>query len=239
MALAEHGRSGDVGGLGLVDGQPHRPLVGDIAEPPMAIDDSRRRRFLHDRPRRTGDDVPGLDPVDIGRDLDDAVRIMADEVGGDDVAHDKLGLGRRRSRRLEQGLADFDQPLGERFSALFPSLVDFAPIIASSRTACMSSSHRDATFDEASGGCSNAEQRLRSSRKQRLCEPRRQTRTSAVEMPGHCQRRSLFINLGRSPLLLRNWEGIGTRANAKRSRRGRSGVERSQREPGGRRTSHP
>ena len=123
MALAEHRRRGDIGGLGLVDGQPHRPLVGDIAEPPMPVDDGRRRRFLHDRPGRPGDDVPGLDPVDIGRDLDDAVQIMADEVGADDVAHDQLGLGGRRPRRFEQSLADFSQPLGRNFRHRFLPIV--------------------------------------------------------------------------------------------------------------------
>ena len=37
------------------------------------------------------------------------MRIVADEVGADDMAHDQLRLGRRRSRRLEQSLADLDQ----------------------------------------------------------------------------------------------------------------------------------
>jgi hypothetical protein len=36
---------------------------------------------------------------------------MADKIGADDMAHDQLGLGARRARRLKQGLADFEQPL--------------------------------------------------------------------------------------------------------------------------------
>ena len=107
MALAKDGGGGDVAFLGLFDRQPHRPLVGDIAEAPMTVHDRRGRRFLDDDPRRAGDDMAGLDAVDIGRDLDDPMRIVPDEIGADDMAHDERRLVLRRPRRDKQRAADF------------------------------------------------------------------------------------------------------------------------------------
>jgi hypothetical protein len=48
-----------------------------------------------------------LDAVDIGRNLDNAVRIMADQVGADDMAHDLRRFVLWRSRRDKQRAADF------------------------------------------------------------------------------------------------------------------------------------
>src|SRR3954454_3769453 len=53
--------------------------------------------------------MASLDPIDIGRDLNDPVRIMSDEVGADDMAHDQRRFVLRRSRRDEQRAADFLQ----------------------------------------------------------------------------------------------------------------------------------
>ncbi len=112
MALAEHRGRRDIGGFGLLDRQLHRPLVDDVAEAPMAVDDRRGRRFLDDLPRRARDDVPDLDALDIGRDLDHPVRVVAGEVGGNDMPHDGLGLLGRRPRRDEQCPSDFAQAFG-------------------------------------------------------------------------------------------------------------------------------
>ena len=106
MALAKHRRGRDIALLGLLDRQPHRPLVDDIAKPPMAVDDGRRRQFLDDDPGRAGHDVTDLDALDIGRDLDHPVRIVADQIGADDVAHDERGLLGGRARREEQRATD-------------------------------------------------------------------------------------------------------------------------------------
>jgi hypothetical protein len=53
-----------------------------------------------------------LDALDIGRDLDDPVRIMPNQVGADDVAHDKRCLFGRRSGCREQRATDFFKTLG-------------------------------------------------------------------------------------------------------------------------------
>ena len=90
MALTEYGAGRDVGCLCLLDRQLHRLRVDVEAEPPMAIDDGGGRRFLHDRPLGPGHDVPDLDAVDIGRDGDHAVRVMAGEIGID--AADRHGV---------------------------------------------------------------------------------------------------------------------------------------------------
>ena len=95
MALAEHRRRRDIALFGLLDGQPHRLLVGDVAKRPNGRRRPCGRRFLDDDPGRAGDDMADLDALDIGRDLDDPVRIVADEIGADDVAHDERGLLRR------------------------------------------------------------------------------------------------------------------------------------------------
>src|SRR5438132_5465659 len=115
MTLAEHRRGGDIARLGLFDGQPHRPLVDDVAEAPMAVDDGRRRRFLDDDPGRAGHDMADLDALDIGRDLNDAVRIMADQVGADDMVHDQRRLVFGRAGGDEQRAADLFKAFGGYF----------------------------------------------------------------------------------------------------------------------------
>ncbi len=68
--------------------------------------------LLVDVPRRAGHDVADLDAVDIGRDQDDAVRIMADQIGADVVARDRRGLLGRCAGGLQQGIGDVGQTLG-------------------------------------------------------------------------------------------------------------------------------
>ena len=46
--------------------------------------------LLGDDPRRLRHDVAGLDAVDVGRDQNDAVAVMSDQVGADVVARDHL-----------------------------------------------------------------------------------------------------------------------------------------------------
>src|SRR5687767_1149699 len=53
-----------------------------------------------------------LDPVDIARDLDDAVRIMPGEVGTDAVPGDRRRFLRRHAGTDEQGLGDRLQAVG-------------------------------------------------------------------------------------------------------------------------------
>jgi len=92
MALAKHRGGGNVALLGLLDGQPHRAFVGDVAERPMPVHHGRGRRFLDDDPGRAGHDVADLDAVDVGGDQDDAMRIMPDQVGADVIARDRRGF---------------------------------------------------------------------------------------------------------------------------------------------------
>jgi len=73
----------------------HRALGDGVAKAPVAIDHRSRRRFLDDRPRCAGHDVTDVDAVDIRRDLDDAVRVVAGQIGVDAVPHDDLSFSRR------------------------------------------------------------------------------------------------------------------------------------------------
>ena len=83
MALSKHGAGGDVGSFRFGDRERHRLGVDVKAEAPLAIDHGRGRRFPHNGPLGAGNDMPGLDAIDIGRDRDDPVRVMAREIGVD------------------------------------------------------------------------------------------------------------------------------------------------------------
>jgi hypothetical protein len=102
MALPEHGAGRDIGGLRLLDRHGHRLGVDVEAEAPVAVDHRRGRRFLHDGPFRAGNDVAGLDPVDIGRDRDDAVRVVACEIGVDAACGHGIGFLVRRAGSPEK-----------------------------------------------------------------------------------------------------------------------------------------
>ena len=112
MALPEHGARRDIGGLRLLDRQRHRLGVDMEAEPPMAVDHGRGRRFLHDGPLRAGHDMSGLDAVDIGRNRDDAVRVMAGEIGVDAADGDRAGFLVRGAGGLEQCRTDAREAVG-------------------------------------------------------------------------------------------------------------------------------
>ena len=90
----------------------HRLGVDVEAKAPMAVDHGRGRRFLHDGPFRAGHDMAGLDAVDIGRDRDHAVRVMAGEVGVDAADRDRVGFLVRRAGGLEQRRADAGETVG-------------------------------------------------------------------------------------------------------------------------------
>src|SRR5216683_4693598 len=82
------------------------------AKAPMTIDDRRGRRFPHNRPLRTGNDMPDLDAVDIGRDRDHAMRIVAREVGVDATGGHGAGFLIGRAGGLEQRRADARETVG-------------------------------------------------------------------------------------------------------------------------------
>ena len=112
MALPEHGAGGDIGGLRLFDRQRHRLGVDVEAEAPMAVDHGRGRRFLHDRPFCAGHDMAGLDAVDIGRDCDHAVEVVAGEVGVDAADGNRVGFFLRCAGGPEQRRADARETVG-------------------------------------------------------------------------------------------------------------------------------
>ena len=112
MALAIDGRSGNLLLLRLVDRVAHGAVGDDVAKTPVAVDDCAGSGFLDDVPRRARHDVANLDPVDIGRDQDDAVRIVPDQIGADVIARDRRGLLGRGTRRLQQRIGDVHQAFG-------------------------------------------------------------------------------------------------------------------------------
>ena len=113
MALPVDRRRGGALLFPLLDEQAHRPLGNDVAEPPVAVRHERRRRLVDDVERRSGDDVPALDAVDVRGNLDDAVGVVPRKVRPDDVAGDDAGLLPARSGALEQAVGDVLQSVVE------------------------------------------------------------------------------------------------------------------------------
>jgi len=112
MALAEHRAGRHIGGLRLFDRQRHRLGVDVEAKTPMAVDHGRGRRFLDDAPFGAGHDMAGLDTVDIGRDRDHAVRVVAGKIGVDAANRDGASLLLRRAGGLEQRRAYSRETVG-------------------------------------------------------------------------------------------------------------------------------
>ena len=97
MALMVDGEGGDAVGFGLVNRHPHRLFSLDEAETPVAVDDGGVGGFPLHYEGRAGDDVAAVDAAAILGQLDDAVGVVADEVGFDLMGGDDFGLVGRRS----------------------------------------------------------------------------------------------------------------------------------------------
>jgi len=95
MPLPKHGGSRDIGLLRLFDGVAHGLFIGDVTKAPMSINHRCGCAFLHNLPRRAGYDMANLDPFDVAGDHDDAVRIMAYQIGAGAVPRDGFRLIRR------------------------------------------------------------------------------------------------------------------------------------------------
>ena len=70
----------------LVDGHLRRAPRDDLPETEVAVEDRRGRRLLEDTHRRAWVRLPLPDGTDVLRDPDDAVRVVAPEVGADEEA---------------------------------------------------------------------------------------------------------------------------------------------------------
>ena len=87
---ARAGRQAQLAGLG--DHQVEQPVRLDLAQPPVAVDDHDGGRVDVDRQLGPGLVVPLAEEVDVLREPEDAVRVVAPEVGADEVAGDGLGV---------------------------------------------------------------------------------------------------------------------------------------------------
>jgi len=112
MTLTKHGAGRDIRCPCLLDRQLHRLRVDVEAKPPMAIDDGGGRRFLHDRPLGSGHDMPDLDAIDVGRDGDHPVRVMAGEIGIDAAGGNGNRFLIRGARSPEQRRANARKMVG-------------------------------------------------------------------------------------------------------------------------------
>ena len=112
MALAENRGGGNVRGLGFLDREPHRPLVDHEAKSPVAVDHGRGRGFLHDLEWSAWHDMADLDALDVARDEDDAVGIVAGEVRVHAAARNGVRLFARRTSPDQQRRSDLLQAFG-------------------------------------------------------------------------------------------------------------------------------
>ena len=82
------------------------PPAHRLAKAIAAVDDGERGRVDENLDRLVRRDVAGLHPVDIARHADDAVAVVAREIGADQRARDAQGLLARRADALERIGAD-------------------------------------------------------------------------------------------------------------------------------------
>ena len=95
VALAVDGYGSHAMGARLVDGHSHRPFGDDEPEAPVAVDHCRAGRLPLHHEGRAGHDVPHVDALRIGRDLDYTVGVVTREVRLDQVCRHciRFGLG--------------------------------------------------------------------------------------------------------------------------------------------------
>lgn len=111
MALPEHGAGRDIRRPAF-DRQRHRLGVDVETKAPMAVDHGRGRRSSDDGPFGAGNDVAGLDAVDIGGNGDHAVGIVAGQIGVDAADRDGVGFFLGSSGGAEQRGADAREAIG-------------------------------------------------------------------------------------------------------------------------------
>ena len=92
VALLMHRDGGDAVSAGLVNRHPRGPFGDHETEAPVAVDHGGAGRFLFDDKVRAGDDMPGVDAVGVGGNLDNPVGIVAAQVGLDQMGGHHFGL---------------------------------------------------------------------------------------------------------------------------------------------------
>ena len=90
-ALAD-GDDADSGAACFADGEIEGFEADDLAKAPAAFDDGEGVGLVHDGDVLADGDVAGLHPVDVFGDTEDAVRVVAGEVGVDEVLGDDAGF---------------------------------------------------------------------------------------------------------------------------------------------------
>ena len=109
VALTVDGDGGDAVGAGLVDGHAHGALGDHEAEAPVAVDDGGAGGLALHHEGRAGDDVADVNALGVGGNLDDAVGVMAAQVGLDQVPGHRFGLGIGRALGSVDVVGDFLQ----------------------------------------------------------------------------------------------------------------------------------
>src|SRR6202012_2952158 len=87
----------------LVDPKLHRLLADALAEAVLPIYDGNRVVLEGNLQALVGEDLPFFQPLDVRRHANDAVRIVADQVGLDEMRGDAVRLRRLAAGTHEQG----------------------------------------------------------------------------------------------------------------------------------------
>ena len=98
-----------------------------LAEAKAAIDDRDYRRIDEARDRLVGNEIAGLDPGDIARHADDAVAVVASEIGVDERGGDLARLLGPTADALEDLRAEIDQRIGGNVDRHVEALVCAPP----------------------------------------------------------------------------------------------------------------
>ena len=102
MALASNRRRRNPVPARLLDRHLHGPLRHRKAEAPMTVDDGRRLALFDDLELCARHDVPLFHLSDVVGNVDDAVGVVARQVGADAVPCNHLGLAFQRTCRAQQ-----------------------------------------------------------------------------------------------------------------------------------------
>ena len=107
IGLAD-GDRGHARGLRLLQRQFYAATHRHLPKAPMRVEHGQRRSLVDDLDSRVWHDVAPFDLAQVLRDADDAVRVMADEIGLDEQFGDHVRLVGTHSSRDKNGRGGFD-----------------------------------------------------------------------------------------------------------------------------------
>ena len=107
----------------------HRLLADGLAEAELAIHDGDGIVLKDDVDRLIGQHLARLEPLHVGSHADDAMRIVANQVGLDEMLGDAAGLDGLAAGMLEYGGDQIAEFVGSDFHGLLSARIRLRPIV--------------------------------------------------------------------------------------------------------------